>query len=109
MTRKAIALIATSFVVGTIATSALAASKQTIATADRDVRQLLSLMDKDQNGVVSRDEFLAFMGQTFDRLDANKSGTLETRELRPMRSRRWWPSQDCEHVAFPECRGTGGQ
>lgn len=89
MTRTAIALIATSFIVGTISTSALAASKQTTAAADRDVRQLVRMMDKDMNGVVSKDEFMEFMGRTFDRLDINKSGTLEPRELRPLVTGDW--------------------
>jgi len=89
MTRKAIAMIATSFIVGTISTSALAASKRTISAAERDVKQLVRMMDKDMNGVVSRSEFMDFMGQTFDRLDINKSGTLEPRELRPLVTGDW--------------------
>jgi EF hand len=103
---RIIALIATSFVVGAISTSALAASKRTAAAAERDVRQLVRLMDKDQNGVVSKDEFMAFMGETFDRLDANKSGTLEQREVRPLTTTRNWIWPDCRR-AFPSCRGGG--
>jgi Ca2+-binding EF-hand superfamily protein len=105
MIRKAIALIAASFVAGTVSTAALAVSNRTTATADRDVKQLLSLMDKDKDGTVSKDEFLAFMGQTFDHLDANKSGTIERGELSQLTRRRWWPWQDCVHVAFPQCGG----
>jgi Ca2+-binding EF-hand superfamily protein len=104
MIRTAIVLIATSFVVGAMSTAALAAAKQTVATADRDVRQLVRLMDKDQNGVVSKEEFMDFMGRTFDRIDADKNGTLEPKELRqtaiPRAVRR-----DCVHRAFPECSG----
>jgi hypothetical protein len=81
MTRKVSALIATSLVVSTMSTTALAVSKRTEAVAERDVRTLLRLLDKDENGVVSKDEFLQFLGQTFDRLDVNKSGTLEHREV----------------------------
>ena len=79
---KAIALIATSFVVGTVSTAALAVSKRTASMADRDVRKLVRMMDSDGNGVVSKDEFLQYMGQAFDRLDVNKSGALEPEELR---------------------------
>jgi Ca2+-binding EF-hand superfamily protein len=82
MIRKAIALIAASFVVGTISTAALAVSKRTAATADRDVRKLLRMMDSDGNGVVSKDEFMQYMGQAFDRLDVDKSGALEPGEVR---------------------------
>jgi hypothetical protein len=85
---KAIALIATSLIVGTFSTAALAVSKRT-AAADRDVKSLLHMMDKDQNGVVSKDEFLEFMSQEFDRLDVNKSNTLEPSEMRPLVSP--WP------------------
>jgi translation elongation factor P/translation initiation factor 5A len=42
----------------------------------------MRLMDKDMNRLVSKDEFMRFMDQTFDRLDVNKSGTLEPREPR---------------------------
>jgi Ca2+-binding EF-hand superfamily protein len=83
MTRKAIALIAASFVVfGTISTEALADRKFTAAHARSDVRHLLSLLDKDKNGVVSRDEFLEFMGQTFDRVAPSNTGTIGIHELR---------------------------
>jgi hypothetical protein len=86
---KAIALIATSFIVGTFSTAALAVTKRTAATADKDVKTLLHMMDKDQNGVVSKDEFIQFMSEEFDRLDVNKSSTLEPNELRPLVSP--WP------------------
>jgi Ca2+-binding EF-hand superfamily protein len=89
MTRNAIAMIATSLIVGTISTSALAVGKRTAATADREVRQLIRMMDKDMNGVVSKDEFIQFMSQEFDRLDVNKNGTLEPGELRPLATGSW--------------------
>jgi len=98
MTRKAIVLIATSFVVGTISTSAFAAS------ADRHTKTLMQMMDKDKSGSVSKDEFLQFMGREFDRLDRDKSGTLEHRELRAIRNPNW-PLGDCVRRAFPECSG----
>ena len=87
MIGKAVALIATSFVIGTISTAALAESKRT--AADKDVKKLMRLMDKDQNGVVSKDEFMQFMGQEFDRLDVNKSGALEPAEVRVMTRIGW--------------------
>jgi Ca2+-binding EF-hand superfamily protein len=52
------------------------------AATDADVQKLLRQMDTDKNGTVTKDEFLQFMSQTFDRLDANKSGRLERGELR---------------------------
>jgi hypothetical protein len=88
-----------------MSTSALAVSRQTAAVANRDARQLIRMMDKDRNDVVSKDEFMQFMGDTFDRLDVNKRGTLEHREARPLTTRNWiWP--DCRR-AFPACRDGG--
>jgi Ca2+-binding EF-hand superfamily protein len=100
MSHKAIALIAASFVVGTISTAALAAS------ADKEVRTLIQMMDKDKNGTVSKEEFMQFMSAEFDRLDVDKSGTLEHRELLRTRSRDW-PLGDCYKRQFPQCRGAG--
>ena len=71
--------------------AAFAASRQTVATADRGVRQLVRVMDKDENGVVSKEEFMEFMGRTFDRID-------ETAIPRAV-------LRDCVHRAFPECSG----
>jgi len=73
----------------TFATAALAQTSHTRKAAARDVSQLVRLMDRDKNGVVSKDEFMDFMSQTFDRLDINKSGTLEPNELRPMTQPNW--------------------
>ena len=92
-------MITASIVVGTISPRG--------QQADRcDGRTLVRMMDKDMNGVVSRDEFMQFMGQTFDRLDVNKSGTLESKELLPLTVPGGLLS-DCVHLAFPQC--TGGQ
>jgi Ca2+-binding EF-hand superfamily protein len=81
---KTIALIATSLIVGTMSTAALAAS-----AADRETKALLNRLDKDHNGVVSKEEFLDAMGREFDRLDVNKNNTLEPKELRPMLRSDW--------------------
>jgi Ca2+-binding EF-hand superfamily protein len=41
-------------------------------------------MDRDRNGTVSRAEFLQFMSRRFSRLDTNRNGKLEPKELRPL-------------------------
>lgn len=82
MPRKAIiALIGMSCVIGSAPTSAIASGKRTNAATNADVRRLVRMMDTDMNGTVSKDEFLQFMSQTFDRLDAHRSGQLEGNEL----------------------------
>jgi Ca2+-binding EF-hand superfamily protein len=43
--------------------------------------ELLRLMDKDQNGKVSRPEFDSFMNKQFDSLDVNHDGELDQNEL----------------------------
>jgi len=89
MTRKLVTLLGISLIVGSASTSAFAVSKRTAGAASADVRALVRMMDRDQNGAVSRDEFLQYMGQTFDRLDVNRSGQLEPSELRPLASSNW--------------------
>jgi len=48
---------------------------------EEGIKQLLPLMDTDKNGMVSRQEFLKFMAAEFDRLDKEKSGQLNVKEL----------------------------
>ena len=46
-----------------------------------EVRQLLLLMDTDNDGKVSKQEFMKFMNAEFERLDTNKNGDLDVKEL----------------------------
>ena len=48
---------------------------------------LLLPLDKNQNGKVSRAEFMGFMNAEFDRLDINKDGQLDVNELTALRVR----------------------
>ena len=73
----------------THSTHAYAASRRTNATAQAEVQRLLRLMDKDKNGAVSKNEFMEYMSQTFDRLDVNRSDQLERNELRRMADPNW--------------------
>jgi Ca2+-binding EF-hand superfamily protein len=81
MTQK-LAVVGIALVVGSISTAAFAISKRAGTAVQSDVVQLLREMDKDMNGTVSKDEFLQFMGQMFDRFDINRSNQLEPTELR---------------------------
>ena len=49
--------------------------------SEYSAKQLLLLMDRDQNGKVSRAEFMSFMSAEFDRLDVNHDGQLDVNEL----------------------------
>jgi hypothetical protein len=92
-TRNIAAFTALSLAIASISTVAIAQSKRTRAAAARDVDQLMHMMDKDLNGTVSKQEFMDFMSQTFDRLDINRSGQLERNELRSMTNRSWMPGE----------------
>jgi len=87
MTRSLVALAAMALIAGTMSTDTFAQSKRTAVAAARDVHQLIRMMDKDMNGTVSKDEFMQFMSQTFDRLDVNRSGELEHQELHRLPTR----------------------
>jgi hypothetical protein len=62
-----------------------------LALGEQDVRRLLPLMES-KNGKVSKQEFMAFMEAEFDRLDKNKSGELDIRELTAPKTPRQQPS-----------------
>ena len=84
-----ITLAGVSLLVGSLSTAAMAQSRSTRAVASRDVNQLVRLMDKDQNGTVSKQEFLDFMSQTYDQLDINKTGEIGPREVGQLRAWDW--------------------
>jgi len=88
-TRKIIGLLALSISLEAASTAGFAFSKHTVAAADVSVRRLLRLMDKDTNGIVSKDGFFQFMRQRFDRRNINRNGRLEPNELRPMNIPNW--------------------
>src|ERR1700683_1762037 len=52
-----------------------------LAAGEVEAKRLLLLMDRDQSGKVSKQEFMAFMEEEFQRLDINKDGELDVQEL----------------------------
>ena len=96
-TRQILMVLGMSLVAAGFSGEAFAASKRTDVTARANVRQLLQLMDRDKNGTVSRDEFLQYMGQTFDRLDVPANGQLEADESDPLSSANF---TECTALAF---------
>ena len=52
-----------------------------VALQENEVKQLLLLMDTDKNGKISKQEWMNFMSTEFDRLDTDKSGELDPKEL----------------------------
>jgi len=51
------------------------------ALGEKEVRELLPMMDSDGDGKVSRQEFTAFLDTEFERLDKRHSGELDVKEL----------------------------
>jgi Ca2+-binding EF-hand superfamily protein len=83
-----IATAAAFVAVGSFVSSATAQEKQNvpkaqdkIALSAAEVKQLVIMMDTDKSGKVSKKEFMEFMSAEFDRLDADKSGELDVKEL----------------------------
>ncbi len=54
---------------------------QNVAAGEAEAKRLLVLMDKDKSGRVSHQEFMAYMEAEFQRLDVNKDGELDVKEL----------------------------
>jgi Ca2+-binding EF-hand superfamily protein len=52
-----------------------------LAEGEREAKKMLLLMDTDKSGKVSKQEFMSFMEAEFDRLDINKDGELDVKEL----------------------------
>jgi EF hand len=66
---------------GTAAAQAADKSKDKLTLGEAEVKQLLLLMDADKNGKISREEYTRFMQAEFDRLDKDKNGELDVKEL----------------------------
>jgi EF hand len=62
-------------------------SQDKLAKGEPEVKQLLLLMDTDKNGKISKQEWMTFMEAEFDRLDKDKSGELDVKELTQTRIR----------------------
>jgi Ca2+-binding EF-hand superfamily protein len=52
-----------------------------LAMGEPEAKQMLLLMDQDKSGKVSKQDFMNFMEAEFERLDVNKDGELDVKEL----------------------------
>ena len=55
--------------------------QDTLALGEENVKQLFLLMEADKNGKISKQEWMRFMEAEFDRLDKNKCGELDVKEI----------------------------
>jgi uncharacterized membrane protein YdfJ with MMPL/SSD domain len=58
-----------------------------LAVATDGAKQLLLVMDADKSGKVSKQEWMKFMEEEFDRLDTDHKGQLDVKELTQSRVR----------------------
>jgi Ca2+-binding EF-hand superfamily protein len=92
-TRKNLVLIMATAMFADILLGTAAAQKAVpkpqnkLALGEDEVTQLVLLMDPDKNGKITKQEFLRFMEAEFDRLDKDKRGELDIKELRQTQSR----------------------
>ncbi|HEY6369117.1 MAG TPA: hypothetical protein VIX37_00930 [Candidatus Sulfotelmatobacter sp.] len=61
--------------------TAVPKTQDKLALGEPEVKQLLLLMDSDKNGKISKQEWMRFMEAEFDRLDKDKSGSLDAKDL----------------------------
>lgn len=84
----AVLVVVAMFAIGTIVGTAVAQKtvvpkpQDRVALGEEQVRQLLLLMDTDENGKISKQEWMRFMEAEFDRLDKKKTGELDVKELK---------------------------
>src|SRR5271156_2652103 len=78
-------LIAIAVMLGTALAQQASApkSQDKLAKAEPEVKQSLLLMDTDKKGKISKQEWMTFMEAEFDRLDKDKNGELDVKELTP--------------------------
>jgi len=55
--------------------------QKNIEAGEVEAKRLRLLMDRDQSGKVSKQEFMSFMEEEFQKLDVNKDGELDVKEL----------------------------
>ena len=65
-----------------------------LAIGEHAAKDLLLLLEPDKNGKISRQAWMRFMGEEFDRLDKDKKGELDAQELRSDRLVKHARSQD---------------
>jgi EF hand len=58
-----------------------------LALGEDEVERLLLLIDTNKTGKIKKQEWMKFMEEEFDRLDKNKSGEIDAKELARSRLR----------------------
>jgi hypothetical protein len=61
--------------------AAVPKAQNTLVLGEDEVKQLMLLMDTGKTGKITKEAWMKFMEAEFDRLDKNKSGELDAKEL----------------------------
>ena len=87
--RNAKVVLMSAMCAGAIGATSIAVSAQTQATpaevarmTDAEYDTLYSSMDKNKDGMISRDEYVAYYGSNYDRMDSGKRGNMSRKEMR---------------------------
>ena len=75
--------VATGAMLGTAVaqTASVPKPQDNLAIAEVEAKQLLLLIGTDKSGKISKQEWMKFMEAEFDRLDVEKNGELDVKEL----------------------------
>jgi Ca2+-binding EF-hand superfamily protein len=71
--------------IGVIACVGIVAHSQKATPGQGSGKQWLSVMDRDHDGTVSKQEFNGYMDAQFDKADVDHDGTLDAKELDQLR------------------------
>lgn len=68
-------------------TASVPKPQDNLSLGEEDARQLMLLIGPNKDGKITKQAWMKFMGAEFDRLDKDKSGTLDEKELAESRLR----------------------
>jgi len=68
-------------------TASVPKQQDNLAIGERDAEQLMLLIGPNKNGKVTKQAWMKFMAAEFDRLDKDKGGSLDVKELAESRLR----------------------
>ena len=81
MTRRSLVIALLSASVALAVADVAPKPQDKLAQANENVKQLLLLLDADNNGKISKKEWMAFMEAEFNKLDKDGNGELDQKEL----------------------------
>jgi hypothetical protein len=87
ISQSVLSFVTTLFAIGSMAgvsfaqKDAVPKPQDTLALGENQVTQLLLLMNTNKDGKITKQEWMKFMEAEFDRLDRQKSGAIDTKEV----------------------------